>query len=133
MKFKPGVSANFANRYVQVSQRALRFFRSQYGSVGGKPLFTIRKKAIIAVKPIKIDAKNFLKKGSRAARSGTENCLFENAFEILLKNQKAAATQFNSTDSSLSLVNHGSVGVGQISERSLKGRKRSAQAAHRRS
>ena len=28
MKFKPGLSANFISRYVQISQRAFRYFRN---------------------------------------------------------------------------------------------------------
>jgi len=28
MKFKPGLSANFVNRYVQISMRAFRYYRN---------------------------------------------------------------------------------------------------------
>lgn len=30
MKFKPGLSANFISRYVQISQRAFRYFRNRF-------------------------------------------------------------------------------------------------------
>ena len=46
MKFKPGLTVNFIPRYVQISKRALRYFRSKQESYSGKPLVSIRRTVI---------------------------------------------------------------------------------------
>ena len=67
MKFKPGLSVNFVSRYVQISQRAFRYFRNQYEASVGKPIVAFRKKIIRAAKPYKINKSSYLKRGSRIA------------------------------------------------------------------
>ena len=84
MKFKPGISQNFVNRYVQISLRAFRYFRSQYESFHGKPIVAFRKNIINTAVPLKINKDSYLKKGSRIAKSGREDNLFDCAFEIEL-------------------------------------------------
>lgn len=84
MKFKPGLSANFISRYVQISQRAFRYFRNRYEAKTGRPIVAFRKKIIMAAKPYRINKGSYLKRGSRIAQSGTENALFDNMFEIEL-------------------------------------------------
>jgi len=46
MKFKPGISANFVNRYVQISLRAFRYFRNHLEAKTGNPIVAIRKNII---------------------------------------------------------------------------------------
>jgi hypothetical protein len=84
MKFKPGLSNNFVSRYVQISERAFRYFHSRYQSVHGKPLVGFRRDIITICKPYKVNKDSYLKKGSRIAQSGTEDALFDNMFELCL-------------------------------------------------
>ena len=46
MKFKPGLTVNFIPRYVQMSKRAFRYFKSKVDSVNGKPMVCFRKRLI---------------------------------------------------------------------------------------
>ena len=84
MKFKPGLSANFISRYVQISQRAFRYFRNQYEAKVGKPIVAFRKKIISAAVPYKINKASYLKRGSKIAQSGKEDRMFDLMFEIEL-------------------------------------------------
>ena len=45
-KFKPGLSSNFVQRYVQISERAFRYFKDKASSEKGKPLVAFRRKII---------------------------------------------------------------------------------------
>lgn len=67
MKFKPGISANFVNRYVQISLRAFRYFRNHLEAKTGNPIVAFRKKIINRAVPYKINKGSYLKKGSRIA------------------------------------------------------------------
>ena len=51
LKFKPGLSANFVSRYVQISQRAFRYFRNRYEAKSSRPIVAFRKKIIKAAVP----------------------------------------------------------------------------------
>ena len=84
MKFKPGISQNFLNRYVQVSLRAFRYFRNQYDAMKGKPIVAFRKKIIEESEPYQINKASYLKPGSRIAQSKKEDHLFDFAFEVKL-------------------------------------------------
>lgn len=84
MKFKPGISANFISRYVQISQRAFRYFRNQYDAHTGKPIVAFRKKIISEAVPYKVNKASYLKRGSQIAQSGKEDQLFNFMFEIKL-------------------------------------------------
>lgn len=84
MKFKPGLSVNFVSRYVQISRRAVRYFRSRLGAFSEKPFVSFRKRLLKNVKPIKINKESYLKKGSKIAQSRKEEILFDNAFEFEL-------------------------------------------------
>ena len=88
MKFKPGLSANFVSRYVQISRRAVRYFRSRLDSFSDKPIVSFNKNLIKAVAPIKINKASYLKKGTRIAQSQKEGALFDNAFEIIVINKE---------------------------------------------
>ena len=47
MKFKPGLSANFISRYIQISKRAFRYFKSRLDAqTGRKPLVNFRNNII---------------------------------------------------------------------------------------
>ena len=47
MKFKPGLSANFISRYVQISNRAFRYYRNKLDCRNGrKPIVCFRNKII---------------------------------------------------------------------------------------
>jgi len=67
MKFKPGLSANFMNRYVQISLRAFRYFRNRFDANTGKPIVAFRKKIISKAVPYKINKASYLKRGSHIA------------------------------------------------------------------
>ena len=84
MKFKPGLSANFVSRYVQISQRAFRYFRNRYEAKAGKPIVAFRKRIIRAAEAYKVNKASYLKKGSKIAQSGKEDHLFDLMFEIKL-------------------------------------------------
>ena len=84
MKFKPGLSQNFVSRYVQISQRAFRYFRNQYDAVSGRPIVSFRKQIVYTAKPYLINKGSYLKRGTRITQSGKEDDLFDNAFELEL-------------------------------------------------
>ena len=84
MKFKPGLSANFIGRYVQISQRAFRYFKNKYEAISGKPIVAFRKKIIEEAKPYKVNKQSYMKAGSRIAQKGIEDQYFDNMFEIVL-------------------------------------------------
>ena len=84
MKFKPGLSANFVARHVQISRRAMRYFKDNLSAFSGKPIVTLRKNQIKAAVPIKINKESYIKKGSKIYQSKQEDVLFNNAFEIEL-------------------------------------------------
>ena len=46
MKFKPGISMNFISRYVQISERAFRYFKNKNAVFTGKPIVAFRKRII---------------------------------------------------------------------------------------
>ena len=83
-KFKPGLSCNFIPRYVQISQRAFRYFRSRYEASRGKPIVAFRKRIVKAATVVTINKASYLKPGSRVAQSHQEDHLFDNMFEVLL-------------------------------------------------
>lgn len=84
MKFKPGLSANFVSRYVQISRRAFRYFRNLQDMISEKPIVSFRKRIIEAAEPYHINKSSYLKRGSRIAIAGTEDHLFDACFEIKL-------------------------------------------------
>ena len=84
MKFKPGISQNFIPRYVQISQRAFRYFKNKYEAKAGKPIVAFRKKIIKSATGISVNKNSYLKPGSKIAQSKKEDHLFDNMFEILL-------------------------------------------------
>ena len=84
MKFKPGISLNFIPRYVQMSKRAFRYFRTKQDAASGKPIVAFRKRIIKIAKPYKVNKSSYLKPGSAIAKSRKEDHLFENMFEIVL-------------------------------------------------
>lgn len=84
LKFKPGLSANFVSRYVQISLRAFRYFRNAYEARTGKPIVAFRKKIIQRASRFKINKGSYLKRGSHIAKSGKEDNLFDNMFEVEL-------------------------------------------------
>ena len=51
MKFKPGISCNFISRYVQISERAFRYYRSKNAIYTGKPIVAFRKRLILTAEP----------------------------------------------------------------------------------
>ena len=67
MKFKPGLSANFISRYVQISHRAFRYFRNRFEAQTGRPIVAFRKKIIKSAVPYMINKASYLKRGSRIA------------------------------------------------------------------
>ena len=83
-KFKPGLSANFVTRYVQISLRAFRYFRNRFEAKSGRPIVAFRKRIIKAAVPYKINKASYLKPGSRIAQSGKEDNLFDHMFELEL-------------------------------------------------
>ena len=84
MKFKPGITVNFIPRYVQISQRAFRYFKNRYEAKAGKPIVAFRKRIIKAAQGLTVNKGSYLKPGSRIAQSHKEDHLFDNMFEILL-------------------------------------------------
>ena len=84
MKFKPGLTVNFIPRYVQISKRAFRCFRNEGDSFGGKPILSFRKNIIKSALPYEVNKGSYLKRGSAVAKSGKEDVLFDNMFEIVL-------------------------------------------------
>lgn len=71
-------------RYVQVSERAFRYFKDKTSSENGKPLVAFRKKIIRQAVAYSLNKTSYIKPGSRIANSKLENHLFENMFEIEL-------------------------------------------------
>lgn len=98
MKFKPGLSANFVNRYVQISSRAFRYFRNRIDAVKCKPIVAIRKRIIVTAKPYKLNKASYLKRGSKIAQSGKEDHLFDNAFEMVLNEHYEDNYQFKDVE-----------------------------------
>ena len=86
MKFKPGLSQNFIPRYVQISKRAFRYFKSENDKHTGKPIVSIRKTVIKTAKPYKVNKGSYLKPGSAITKSHREDKLFDNMFELILDN-----------------------------------------------
>ena len=84
MKFKPGISANFMPRYVQISRRAFRYFKNLQMVIEEKPIVSFRKTIIESAEPYHINKGSYLKKGSRITEAGTEDKLFDSCFEIKL-------------------------------------------------
>lgn len=84
-KFKPGLSSNFVSRYVQVSKRAFRYFKDKKAAIVGKPLVSFRKHILRDVVWYNINKQSYLKAGARVTQSQLEHQLFENVFEIRLK------------------------------------------------
>ena len=85
MKFKPGISFNFQSRYVQISSRAFRYFRNYMDALGSKPIVCFRKSLIDRAVPYSVSKVSYLKPGTEIAKSRKEEPLFDNAFEITLK------------------------------------------------
>ena len=98
MKFKPGISANFVNRYVQISTRAFRYFRNRIDAIKCKPIVSIRKRIIVSAKPYKMNKASYLKRGSKIAQSGKEDHLFDNAFEMELNEHYEDNYQFKDVE-----------------------------------
>ena len=83
-KFKPGISHNFIPRYVQISQRAFRYFRTSHDAGYGKPIVAFRRKIVKAADKITVNKNSYLKPGSQIAQMHTEDDLFDNMFEVIL-------------------------------------------------
>jgi len=83
-KFKPGLSSNFVQRYVQISERAFRYFKDKASSEKGKPLVAFRRKIIKRASEYSLNKNSYVKPGSRIAKSKLESQLFEHMFEIEL-------------------------------------------------
>ena len=67
MKFKPGLTCNFISRYVQLSARVFRYYKSKAGceSAFDSPLVSIRRRYIEEIRPIKVNKAAYLHKGSK--------------------------------------------------------------------
>ena len=85
MRFKPGITKNFIEVFVQVSKRAFRYYRNATDRHTRKPLVTFRKRKIEGTEPISINKASYVKPGSAIAKSGKEDKLFDNMFEITLR------------------------------------------------
>ena len=83
-KFKPGLSNNFIQRYVELSTNAFRYFENYYKSLKGVPIVCFRKKIIMKCIPYKVNKTSYLKPGSKVFKQGVEDKLFDNMFEIVL-------------------------------------------------
>lgn len=84
-KFKPGLTANFIERYTQISSRTFRYFENYLRSMSGsKPIVCFRKTIILKCVPVEISKKSYLKPGSKAFKDGFESKLFDNMLEIIL-------------------------------------------------
>ena len=83
-KFKPGIAKNFVERYVQVSLNAFRYFKKKQNVEHQKPIVAFRKDVIKCAKPIKVNKNSYIKPGSHIAKTGEEDPLFSNMFEIIL-------------------------------------------------
>ena len=69
-KFKPGLSTNFVERYVQVSQRAFRYYKDQTAT---KPLVSFRKKIMKNVIWYPVNKESYLKPGAKASANLLEH------------------------------------------------------------
>ena len=98
MKFKPGLTVNFIPRYVQISKRAFRYFKNKTESFAGKPIVCFRKSIIKQAAPYKVNKASYLKKGSAVTKSGKENVLFDNMFEIELNEDYEDNFQYRDLD-----------------------------------
>ena len=83
-KFKPGISMNFISRYVQISERAFRYFKNRNAVYTGKPIVAFRKRIIESAVPYSVNKNSYLKPGSAIAKSKKEDKFFNNMFEIKL-------------------------------------------------
>lgn len=90
----PGVSANFKEVYIQISERAFRYFLNRYNSQYGKPLSAFRRKIIQSARPYKINKQSYLKPGAMVTQRGREERLFDNCFELVLKEDYERNFQF---------------------------------------
>ena len=72
-------------RYVQISERAFRYFKSKDAVYTGKPIVAIRKRLILTAEPYAVNKSSYLKPGTRMAKSKKEDKFFDNMFEIVLK------------------------------------------------
>jgi len=61
-RFKPGIENNFISRWVQVTSRAFKYYRSQIQSFAGlnRPIVSIPKNAIESIRPLKINYESFI-------------------------------------------------------------------------
>lgn len=84
-KFKPGLSSNFVSRFVQVSQRAFRYFKDRKAAQAGRPLVSFRKHILKDAVWYQINKQSYLKPGAKVSQSLLEHQLFENVFEIRLR------------------------------------------------
>lgn len=79
-KFKPGISTNFIQRYVQISERAFRYFKDESYSVVNKPLVAFRKSIICKV--VKYDCNKGTYMKGRNKNNELEKTLFDHMFEV---------------------------------------------------
>lgn len=98
MKFKPGLSVNFIPRYVQISEKAFRYFRNESDSYAGKPIVCFRKKIIKSALPYEVNKASYLKPGSAITKSHKEDNLFDNMFEIVLNEDYEDNYQYRKFD-----------------------------------
>ena len=84
MKFKPGLTINFIPRYAQISKRGFRYFKNKSESYNGRPIVSIRKAIIKQAESIHVNKGSYLKRGSAIAKSGKEDLMFDNMFELIL-------------------------------------------------
>ena len=68
----PGQSANFKEVYIQISQRAFRYFLNRYNSQYGKPLSAFRRRIVHSARPYKINKDSYLKPGAQVTNKGKE-------------------------------------------------------------
>lgn len=64
-KFKPGLSTNFVQRYVQLSSCAFRYFKNEQASKTSVPLVSFRKRVLKHCTAIRINKESYIKRGSR--------------------------------------------------------------------
>eukprot|EP00347_Sterkiella_histriomuscorum_P022149 403331507 len=83
-RFKPGYESNFIPRWIQISQRAFRYFKNQYATFGGmcKPIVSFPKQAIEDVCITQVNADEFMK---RRNVKELEKTLFKYMFEVYLR------------------------------------------------
>jgi ABC-type antimicrobial peptide transport system ATPase subunit len=80
---------------VQISKHAFRYFKNKFATAGGKPLVAFRKKLIAKAVPYVIEnPKSYLKPGMKVTKKGEEEALFQNMFEVVLKDDYENHFQF---------------------------------------